>query len=817
MVIVLAYTKIITNMFKNYFKTAWRTLWKNKTFSFINIFGLAVGIACALLIIFHVKQEVSYDKGFSKADHIYRATLHISGETNRKWAATAPIFGRELKNYFPGIQQVVRFYKPYPYQLLSSTINGNVKRFEERGGLFADTGAVTMFDLSFIHGNPATALSTPDALVLTEATAIKYFGSTDVVGKTIREDARNFPLTVSGVIKNFSQPTHLQFDYLVSMATITRYTDKESLEKAGWSAFYTYLLINNAATEKQIEDRLPDFTTKYYLRAGETREDLAASPRKTVLQPITSIHLHSALEKEITANSDVTYVYIFSIAALFILLIAAVNFINISTAQAFNRMKEIGMRKIVGATRRQLITQFLGESFLVTCIAAMLAVIVFQTVLPFYRQLTGSNIGSSQLFSPLNLVLFLAVVVGISLLAGIYPAWFVAKFNSIPSLKQKKVAGTSVHFVRKGLTVFQFGISVFMMFGTIVIYRQLQLFHDKDLGFDKDQVMAVTMYRDMWNNYGALVNDIDKNPAVAGHATISTLPGERFSINTLQPVTGFGNNKELNIRALWSDDNLLATMHIQLKEGRNFTSQLPQIKHHEYMLNEAAVKALNINTSPIGKKVALEGDTGTVVAVVKDFNFASLHATIDPLVIQYQPYNANYLLLKVKAGQVPQTVKALEADIKKLSPASKLTYTFLDDKLNTLYNTENRMSAIFKTFAAFAIFISCLGLFGLSAYTTKIRTKEIGIRKVLGASVPSLAALLSKEFVTLVLVAIVIAWPISWFAMSRWLQNFAYHTNINVFVFAASGIAAVAVALATVSVQAIKTAVINPVKSLKTE
>lgn len=515
MATAFTHTKNISLMFKNYFKTAWRTLFKNKTFSVINILGLAVGIACALLIIFHVKQEVSYDKGFTKADRIYRATLHLTGATNRKWAATAPILGRELKSYFPGVEQVVRFYKPYPYQLLSSTANGNVKRFEERGGLFADTGAVSMFDLSFIHGNPATALSMPDALVLTEATAIKYFGSTDVVGKTIQEDARNFPLTVSGVIKNFSFPTHLQFDYLVSMPTITRYMDRASLEKPGWSAFYTYVLVNNPAAGQQIESRMAEFTTKYSLQFGETREDLVSTPRKFVLQPITSIHLHSALEKEITANSDITYVYIFSIAALFILLIAAVNFINISTAQAFNRMKEIGMRKIVGATRRQLITQFLGESFLVTSLAALLAVIVFQTVLPFYRQVTGSSFGSAQLFSPLNLLLFIAVIVGISLLAGIYPAWFVAKFNSVASLKQKKIAGTSVHFVRKGLTVFQFGISVFMMFGTIVIYRQLQLFHDKDLGFDKDQVMAVTMYRDMWNNYSTMVNDIDKNPAVS--------------------------------------------------------------------------------------------------------------------------------------------------------------------------------------------------------------------------------------------------------------------------------------------------------------
>jgi len=805
-------------MFKNYFKTAWRTLWKNKTFSVINILGLAVGIACTMLIIFHVKRELSYDKGFTNADRILRVTVKYTGENTRHWAASSPVMGPEMKSNIAGIEDVVRFYRPYPYLLLSSNTNGQVNRFEEKGGFIADAGAINMFDLKFTEGNPATALSSPDAIILTQATAKKYFGNTSALGKVLHDDTQNFPLTVTGVVSDFNFPSHLTFDYLVSLPTITRYMDKRNLEQRGWSGFYTYILLNKNTQLKNIQSKLPDFTVSFFEKDGEKKEDILKTT-SVLLQPLTAIHLQPGLEKEMAVTSDIAYVYIFSVAALFILLIAAVNFINMSTAQALNRVKEIGMRKIVGASRVQLITQFLGESILVTILSAALAILLLKLALPVYQQLTNTAIIASQLFTVVNVALFVALIIVIGLLAGIYPAWFVAKFNSIAALKDKKKPGSSAHIVRKALTVFQFSTSVFMLFGTIVIYQQLQLFHNKDLGFDKEQVVAVTMYRDMWNNYGALVNSIDKNPSVTNHSIVSTLPGERFGNYDFQ-LLGAGKQTSqgdrTSSRAMWTDENLLKTLHIELKEGRDFVNQFPDIKHHEFILNEAAVKAFNL-TNPVGKTAVLNADTGTIIAIVKDFNFASLHAKVDPLVIQYQPRNATYLLLKVKAGQMQQTVKTLEADVKRLSPASKLTYTFLDDKLNTLYSTENRMSNIFKVFAAFAIFISCLGLFGLSAYTAKIRTKEIGIRKVLGASIPSLAALLSKEFITLVTIAIVIAWPISWFAMSKWLQNFAYHTSINVFVFAASGIAAVAVALATVSVQAIKTAVINPVKSLKTE
>jgi len=805
-------------MIKNYLKAALRNLWKNKAYSAINIFGLAVGIACSMLIIFHVREELSYDKNLSKADRLMRVTVKYLGESTRHWAASSPVMGPEMKQDLAGVEEMARFYRPYPYLLLSSNVNGTVNRFEEKGGFIADAAVIRLFDLPFVEGNPETALSSPDAIILTQSTAKRYFGNASAIGKVLHDDTQNFPMTVTGVVKDAEYPSHLHFDYLLSMPTITRYMDKSNLQQRGWSGFYTYLLLNKGVTREAIESKLPDFAVSFFLKDGEKKEDILKTTRLE-LQPVTSIHLRPGLEKEMAATTDPTYVTIFSIAALFILLIAAVNFINISTAQAFNRMKEIGMRKIVGATKGQLIAQFLGESMLVTFFGALFAVVLFKLSFPFYRQLTGTTGDGGQWLTVGNMALFAALIIGIGGLAGLYPAWFVARFDSVNSLKGQKQGGSSVHLVRKALTVFQFSISVFMLFGTIVVYRQVQLFHHQDIGFDKDQVVAVTMYRDMWNGYGTLLDRIDKNPAVVSHAIVSTLPGERFGNYGFQ---AFGEGQRTSgddrssARAMWADENVLKTLQIPLKEGRGFLNQFPVVKNHEFLLNESAVKAFNFS-NPVGKKAVLNADTGTIVGIVKDFNFASLHARIEPLVIEYSPYNANYLLLKIKGGQLPSMLSFMESNVRSLSPSAKFTYTFLDESLDRLYNAESRMSALFKVFGAFAIFISCLGLFGLSSYAARVRTKEVGIRKVLGASEFSLARLLSRDFIVLVLIAIAIAWPVSWFTMGKWLSGFAYHVRIDAGVFLLSGVAAVLVAILTVSIQAIKTALLNPIKSLKTE
>lgn len=803
-------------MLKSYLKIALRNLWKNKIFTVINIAGLALGMACALLIIFHVRQELSYDKGFSKADRIFRVTFHGKGDADRTWAATSFPIGAAFQQEFPQVADIVRFYRPYPYQVLSYTSpDGALTKFQEKGGFFADPTATDAFDLDFVSGDKGTALSAPGNVIITEKMALKYFGEADPIGKVLHDDVNGVPLRVTGVVREHTFPSHLQFDYLLSMATIHRYLDDQSLANRTWNGFYTYIVLDKAGSLSKIRSRLNDLTVKYYLPTGETRSEIL-SDREIVLQPITAIHLHSKLEKEMAPNSDISYVRIFSLAALFILLVAAVNFINLYTAQAFGRMKEIGMRKVVGATKKQVITQFLGESMITTLIASILGLLLVKSAIPFYNEIASRPFYMSGILTFSNLGTIMLLTIFIGLLAGSYPAWNVARFQPVTSLKGKGVPGTSVDIVRKGLVIFQFVVSVFMIISTIVIYRQIKFFHNKDLGFDRTQLAGVTIYGPMWQHFGSLINDLRQNPDIADFSIVSTLPGDRFSSQSFRPLSADPGKEFDNSRTMWSDERLLSTLQIPLLEGRNFFNQMPTVKNKEFIVNESAVKMFQLK-SPVGQQFIHDGDTGSIVGVVKDFNFASLHSPIDPLVIKYDPYMANYLLLKIKPGRIQSALAFMEEKVKALTPSGTFTYTFIDDKLNHLYASENQMSTIFKAFAAFAIFISCMGLFGLSAYTAQLRTKEVSIRKVLGASSSYIALLLSRDFVKLVFIAIVLSCPIAWWAMDKWLNSFAYRIPISGWMFVLAGVFALILAMLTVSYQAIKVAMTNPVKYLKAE
>jgi len=803
-------------MIIHYLKIAFRALLKHTAFSVINIFGLAIGIACALLVIFHVKDELSYDKGFTKNERIFRVTQEGMGEDIRHWAATPPPLAQSLKEEFPAIEARVRFHRPSPYQVLSySPLQGSTKRFEEKGGFFADSEVSRVFDLDFIAGDPATALRDKNSIVITESFARKYFGKEDPMGKTLTDDAPNIPMKVTGVIRSYAFPTHLQFDYLLSMSTLSLYQDPETLQRRTWSGFYTYVLLKDAEFKKAVEGDMSKFMVKFYSVTGETPKEIL-SKRKLHLQPVADIHLHSNLEKEMYPNSDIVYVYIFSLAALFIVLLASVNFINMSTANAFTRMKEIGVRKMIGATKGQLILQFLGESLIMTFLATALSLLLFKVSLPFYNDVAGKNFQFAEVLQLSNIKILGVLIIGIGIMAGLYPAWFIASFNSLSSVKNKAIAGSSVNIVRKGLVIFQFAVAVFMIFSTIIVYRQLQFFHKKDLGFDREQVIALKIYGETRNKVGALENEIKRNPSIVSLSAVSKLPGERFGTQPFHKLNENGLQDRSSARIMWADENLLSTLGISLKDGRNFFNQFPDIKTNEFLLNESAVKHMQL-IDPVGKKFIADRDTGIVVGVVKDFNFASLHASVDPLVIQYHPDRTEYLLVKIKAGELQRTLDGLESEMKALSPFAVFNYTFLDEQLGRLYDSENRMSKIFTSFAVFAIFISCLGLFGLSAYAAKLRIKEVGIRKVLGASVMRVALLLSGDFIKLVLVAIVFAWPLAWWAMNKWLEDFAYRIGISMWTFLLSGILVILVALLTVGFHGIKTALANPVESLKTE
>ncbi|MVM32555.1 FtsX-like permease family protein [Spirosoma sp. HMF4905] len=801
-------------MLSNYFTIARRNVVRYKLNSTLTITGLALGLACGLLMILHVREELSYDKGFSKADRIFRVTSDNIGEKTRQWAATSPILGVEMQKEIPAIQTVARFHRPYPDRVFSYVPSGGaIKQFEEKSGYFADSTVVDVFDLPFVKGDPRTALKQIDAIVLTEAMATKYFGNEDPIGKRIQDDLDKRTLTVTGVIRSFSFPTHLQFDYLISMATYYRYTDKKDLENRSWSGFYNYIVLNNSASRSDVEARIPEFMVKFYEAKGETRKEILAS-RRTPIQPITDIHLHSRLEKEMGPNSDITYVYVFSIAALFILLIASVNFINMATAQAFNRMKEVGVRKVLGARKEQLVRQFLGESFILTLIAASVAFLLFRLAIPFYNELAAKNLRFGQPFTLSNVVLMVLLTVLISLIAGFYPAWFISNFDPVTSLKGKKSQASSVTLVRKGLIVFQFSVSVFMIFSTIVVYRQMKFFQTKELGFDQDQVVAVKLYgKEMWDKANAIQQEFQKNSAITNVARISTLPGDRFSTDMLTPVGRPDDASQL--RFMWADENTLPVLQIGLKAGRNFVRK-EENAHFPVILNEAAAKALKLD-SPVGQKVVSLGDTGEIVGIAKDFHFASLHSTVEPLVIVQHPGQANYFLLKIKGSKLAETLQFAQSSLARLSPGSLFIYTFLDEKMARLYDSEQRVGNVLNVFAVFAMFISCLGLFGLSAYAAQVRTKEVGIRKVLGATVSGIIVLLSRDFLRLVLLATVLTSPLAWWAMTKWLQSFAYPIAIEWWMFVLTALLTVSVAVLTISFQSIRAAVMNPVKSLRSE
>ncbi len=802
-------------MLRNYLLIAIRTFRHQRLNSSLNIAGLSLGLTCCLLIISHVKDELSYDQGFTKANRIFRVTSEGLGEDYRQWAATAPTLGVAMQEALPEIKQLARFHRPYPERIFSyTTASGAEKRFEEKNGFFADSTVTEVFDLPFSKGNPHTALAEVNAIVLSEALAQKYFGNADPLGKVIKDDREGRPLKVTGVFKEYPFQTHLQFDYLISMATFYAHADKALTENKGWSGFYNYVLLNSSEAKAAAEAKFPNFMVKYLgADSEEAKRELLATQRYH-LQPITDIHLHSRLEKEMGPNSDITYVYIFALAALFILLVAAINFINMATALAFTRMKEVGVRKALGAYQRQLMGQFLGESLLLTSTAALIALILFNQVLPFYNQLAGKNLPFSSLFTFSNIGLVLLLVGLIGIVAGLYPAWFVSGFSPVNALKGQKNPDASANWVRKGLVVFQFVVSVFMIFGTVVTYQQMRFFQEKDLGFDKEQLVAVKVYGPMFKNIHLIWKEALKNLSVTGFTRVSGLPGERFGMEGVMPLSSPENGT--GIRHLWADENLLPTLKISLKEGRNFfTPPTPRPKP-AFLLNEAAVKALQLE-SPIGKVIVSGADTGEVVGIVQNFNFASLHAAVDPLVIVHNPFRAQYLLFKVQGKDLPGTLAHLKTTVAKLAPGALFSYSFVDEKLDRLYESENRVSNVFKVFAAFAIFISCLGLFGLSAYAAQLRTKEVGIRKVLGATTPGVIVLLSKEFLRLVLIATLLAWPLAWWTMNRWLKGFAYQITISWWIFALSGLAALLVALLTVGFQSIKAALANPVNSLRSE
>jgi len=803
-------------MIKHNLKVAWRILKKQRLYSLLNIIGLGVSLACLLMILYHVKGELGYESHFPKAERIYRVqTDSLYGSTSRQWAASAPAMGPELKRFFPEIEAAGRVTPLGPQILVYRPAQGPVRRFEERGGIIADAAFLPMFDLDFVKGDPATAFDEPSCVVLTSSFARKYFADDEAVGKTLIDETHGTPLQVNGVIRDLPGNSHLKFNFLVSMPTFVAWVGygPEILNHRTWKVMFTYVLLKPGV-------RLADFHAgrEAFMKAFHAEQPSRVESIR--LQPIRRIHLHSKLEGELGPNGDMTTVIIFSGAALLILLVAVVNFVNLATAQSFKRFKEIGIRKVVGARRGQLVRQHLGEAALMTGISTVLALVILYFALPVYGRLAGAQVSLRDVLTPAHVGFLLVLFAALSILAGLYPAFFASGFKPAGAIAGTRGPRSSAALLRKGLFVFQFVVSAFLIFSTIVMSRQLAFFHRADLGFDKENIIAVKLYgefRDKTANApGPLKEEIRRHSAVTGVALTTNLFGRPFSNERLTPVGTPDKNALPMLRFLRVDEDFIRTAGLTLVQGRNFDAGSG--RQTAYIISESTAAVLGLD-NPLGTECLSDIHSGKapIIGVIKDFHFASLHSPIEPLVLEYNPAEAGYLLVRARADRVPEVLEFLKKAIRDVSPDFLFSYVFADDVFESNYRAENRSFDLFKVFSSIAMLIACLGLFGLAVYAAESRVKEIGIRKTLGASSPSICLLVSGSFLRWVLTANAIALPAAYLTMRKWLQNFAFHTDIPVWTFLAAGCAVLLFAVVTVGYQALKSARQNPVESLRYE
>lgn len=809
-------------MYRNYLLAALRSLKNNKVFSLINTLGLAIGLAVCLLITLYVLDETGFDTFNTHADRIYRVDSDIKFGGNHFVMATVPEpMGAALKRDFPEVEQVVRFRNYGGFLVKKGSEN-----LQEDRVVYTDSTLFSVFTLPMIAGNAATALVDPGSVVITETIAKKYFNTTDVVGKVLVVN-NNTNLTITGVIKDVPKQSHFNFDFFVTLSHAV-----QSWELNNWVSnnLNTYVLLKKGADPAKMEARMPVLVEKYIgpQAAAMMKIDLnefrkSGNHIEYSLMPLTAIHLHSNKSSELGANSSVQYVYIFSTIAVFILLIACVNFMNLSTARSANRAKEVGVRKVIGALRKSLITQFLTESILTVFISLILSLVIAWFILPAFNELSGKQLSIGLLSNPLLLPAMLVITLVVGLLAGSYPAFFLSAFQPIKVLKGKLAAGFRTGWLRSTLVVFQFTISVFLIVGTVVIYKQLNYIRNKNIGYSREQMLVLQNTNVLGSQVKAFKEDILKMSGVQNVTITGFLPTSGWRTDYPLFTTAVADQKNAASMQVWDvDENYIPTLGMQMVQGRNFSQQFPT-DSQGIIINESAARLLGFRDAVNKDLYAMDGDFPStvltklhVLGVVKDFNFNSLREQVTPLALRWRGQKSS-IAVRVAVKNAPGLIGQIESKWKAMVPGQPFHYSFMDEDFNHQYNSEQRTGSIFIAFASLAIFIACLGLLGLVMFTAEQRTKEIGIRKVLGANVVGIVTLLSRDFLKLVCLSILIASPLAWWAMNKWLQDFAYRTSINWTVFAITAAAALLVALFTISFQAIRAANANPVKSLKSE
>ncbi|HWD89126.1 MAG TPA: ABC transporter permease [Mucilaginibacter sp.] len=807
-------------MIRNYIKTAFRNLLKNKGFTAINVLGLALGLATCLLIVFYVFDELSYDKYNINADRIYRVNNDIRfGGNEGSYAEVPAPAAAAFKADFPQIEQVTRFRYYGGNQVKKGTQN-----ISENAMIYADPTVFDVFTLPMISGDPKIALKDPHTVVITEKIAEKYFNSTNVVGKVLTfNDTSLYKIT--GVIKNVPSQSHFHFDFFVSMPTLA-----ESRENAWFSNnFNTYLLLRPDADVNALKAKLPEFMVRHagpqllgILHLTFSQLEKSGNYFRFSLTPLTKLHLQSNSRDELEANGSIQTVYIFSAIAVLILLIACVNFMNLSTARSANRAKEVGVRKVLGSARKYLIAQFLTESIIVTLAGAIIAVFAAWAFLGMFNNLSGKELVITPHILLWLLPSLLVFIIVIGCLAGSYPALYLSSFQPIEVLKGKIAAGFKGSLLRNVLVVGQFVISIGLIIGTLVIYNQLKYIENKDIGFDRERVFTVWNTATLGNKTMAFKQEVKQLAGVQSVAMSGYLPTNGANNNSSVFKDPVLDQKRAILTSTWYvDDGYVPTLGMKIVSGRNFSSQMGT-DSTAVIINESAAKLLNF-PNPLDQKLYVPQDEMAkvmkpyhIVGVIKDFNFKSLRENVTPLIL-FNGDDRNGLSIRAKSGDMRALLDQVKAKWTAFSPNQQFDYSFMDKDFDKLYRAEQRTGQIAVTFTSLAIVIACLGLFGLAAYAAEQRTKEIGIRKVLGANVSTIVGLLSKDFIALVGIAIIIAVPAAWYFMHQWLQGFAYHQNVQWWIVAAAGLGAILIAFVTISFQSIKAALTNPVKSLRSE
>jgi len=793
-------------MLENYLKITLRNMKRHKGYSFINIAGLVVGIACTIFILLWVKDELSFDRFHENADRIYRVVSSTSDDGLPTNANGSFAVGRALKRDFPEVIETVRMRKMG--QGVKRYIGYKDKKYYEPRFFFSEPTIFTVFNFPLVKGDPTTVLDQPNSIVLTEEMAKKYFGHEDPIGKTIEADPYNdgelMLFHITGIAKNVPRNSHFHFDFLASYISLKDDTN----EFSGFYQHFTYVLLSGKSSAETLDRKLLEFLHRNWKK----------DPWYTIsLQPLLDIRLHSRLKSEIEPTGNILYVYIFTAIAVFVLMIACINFMNLTSARAVKRAKEVGIRKVVGARKNQLVRQFLGESLLLSIFSASAAVLLVIMALPLFNRLTGKGIALLSLTNPSFVLGIIAIALAVGFIAGIYPAFFLSAFQPMHSLKSRTGYSFSGTALRKGLVIFQFALSIGIIFATLSVHKQMKYIRSRNLGYDKEQIMVIPLSKDLRQNYEGFRNELLKDPGIENTTTSSYVPTRGSGHLSFR----FEGTKELLDQVIYLvDKEFVSTYGLKLLSGGNIRLPLSEEGTSEFLVSELTTREAGYSSphEAVGKGVDFHEYRGHIVGIVNDINIYSLHQephSISYMVTSIQSHN--YLSIRILPQNISETIAYIQKTWNKMVPYYPLDYFFLDASFEQMHIADKKMSEIFSIFSILAIFVACMGLFGLAAYTAEQKTKEIGVRKILGASVSSIYLLLSREFLKWVALANILAWPVAYFTMNNWLQNFAFRVIIGWEIFLVSAGVALVISVLTVSYQSIKAAVANPVDSLRYE